>query len=287
MKQTRSLINGLVASAIALAIVSSVTAQTAGDSRATVVHKKGAARYTLGNGQWQQVEIGTVLKPGAVIQTSTEKGSYVDLVLGESAMAMPTPAVFKPFIPNSFASSESYAPSADQNVVRVWENSALGIDKLSSMQTGADTVSDTQLDLKAGRISGSVKKMSAASKYEIKLPNGVAGIRGTTYDVSADGTLKILVGSGVMAWVDPKTGNVTTQVVVGGQSYNASSGQVTPLSSADSKALSTLANSLRYVEPTHPIMLASDRTIHEVSPHGPPFNPPGPPPNIPPGHNHN
>ena len=27
--------------------------------------------------------------------------------------------------------------------------------------------------------------MSAASKYEVKIPNGVAGVRGTLYDIQA------------------------------------------------------------------------------------------------------
>ena len=69
----------------------------------------------------------------------------------------------------------------------MWENTLLGIDKLTVTQTGADVVTETQLDLKAGHIFGMVKKMSAASKYEVKIPNGVAGIRGTVYDISAEG----------------------------------------------------------------------------------------------------
>jgi hypothetical protein len=285
MKQTRSLINGLVGSAVALAIVSSVMAQTGGEGHATVIRKKGAARYTTGSGQWQPLEVGAVLKPGAVVQTSTEKGSFVDLALGAAQATVPAPVKYQPYIPTSYAVSASfYQPSAEQNVVRVWENSALGIDKLTEVQTGADTVTDTQLDLKAGRIAGSVKKMSAASKYEIKLPNGVAGIRGTVYEVTAEGNMKILVGSGVMAWVDPKTGNVTTQVVVGGQNYNAPTGQITPLGPEDTKALTAFGTGMHSADPD-PMMLASDRTVHEVSPHGPPFNPPGPPPIIPPrGH---
>ena len=69
--------------------------------------------------------------------------------------------------------------AAEQNIVRMWENTLLGVDKLTFTQTGADVVTETQLDLKAGHIFGMVKKMSAASKYEVKIPNGVAGIRGT------------------------------------------------------------------------------------------------------------
>ena len=81
-------------------------------------------------------------------------------------------------------------------MVRIWENTLLGIDKLTETQTGADVVTETQLDLKAGHIFGTVKKMSAASKYEVKIPNGVAGIRGTVYDISAEGVVKVSVGLG-------------------------------------------------------------------------------------------
>ena len=122
-------------------------------------------------------------------------------------------------------SGMSFRPSSEQNVVRIWANSAMGIDKLTSMQTGADTISETQLDLKQGRISGNVKKMSAASKYEVKLPNGVAGVRGTLFDIQAIGIVKVYVGSMVVAWVDPKTQNVTTQTIMGGQAYDAPNNQ--------------------------------------------------------------
>ncbi len=38
-------------------------------------------------------------------------------------------------------------------MVRIWENTLLSIDKLTVTQTGADVVTETQLDLKAGHIS--------------------------------------------------------------------------------------------------------------------------------------
>ena len=160
----------------------------------------------------------------------------------------------------------SYQPTADQNVVRLWENSALGIDKLSSMQTGADVVTDTQLDLKAGRVTGNVRKMSAASKYEIKLPNGVAGIRGTLYDIYAEGIVKIFVGSAVAAAVDSKSGNVSTQTVMGGQQYDMRSNQVTPISSADMSNMDALIAALVLPQVTAPTVLASDKTVEPISP---------------------
>jgi hypothetical protein len=271
MKQNRNLLNSLVGCAIALALVSTVAAQGAMDSAAKVVRVKGPARYTTGNNVWQPVRVGDVLRPGTVVQTSTEEGSYVDLVLGDVNAAVPQPVTYRPSIPNSIASSSmSFRPSSEQNVVRIWANSAMGIDKLTSMQTGADTVSETQLDLKQGRITGNVKKMSAASKYEVKLPNGVAGIRGTLFDIQAIGIVKVYVGSMVVAWVDPKTQNVTTQTVMGGQSYDAPNNQISPLSPAVMSDLEQLALTLLVGGGTAvtPITLASDHTVIGVSPVG-------------------
>ena len=176
------------------------------------------------------------------------------------------------------ALSAASQPNAAQNVVRLWQNSALGIDKLTTTQTGADTVNETQLDLKMGHISGNVKKMSAASKYEIKLPNGVAGIRGTLYVIFAEGIVKVRIGSVVLDWVDPKTGNVVTQVVSGGQMYDARTGQVTPLSPGDQHTLDTVSASMRFTGAATTTVLASDRTVTSASPVGPVVPPPGPPP---------
>jgi hypothetical protein len=160
----------------------------------------------------------------------------------------------------------AYRPSAEQNVVRVWENSALGIDRLTAMHTGAEVVTDTQLDLKMGRITGNVKKMSAASKYEIKLPNGVAGIRGTFYDITAEGIVKVYVGSVVVAWVNPQTGNVQTQVVMGGQQYDARTQTLTSIPQAEMETFSSLVATIGMVGVSEPTTFASDKTIITVSP---------------------
>jgi hypothetical protein len=293
MKHTQRLINCLITCGIAVAMISSLAAQTAVDGAAKVIRVNGPARFSTGNNIWQPLKVGAVLKPGTVVQTSTEKDSYVDMVLGDGTAVLPAAVSFQPYIPNSMASAggggSSYTPSADQNVIRIWENTALGIDKLTSMQTGADTVTDTQLDLKAGRITGSVKKMSAASKYEIKLPNGVAGIRGTSYDITAEGIARVLVGSVVIATVDAKTGNVVTQVVMGGQQYDARTGQITPLPQSEMSGFEKIETSMQVSAGAagQQVTYVSDKTVQHVSPQGPrgpPFQPPGPPPVIPPGH---
>jgi len=191
--------------------------------------------------------------------------------LGDGNAAVPQAVTYKPGISDSIASSSSmsFRPSSEQNVVRIWANGALGIDKLTAMQTGAEMVTETQLDLKQGRITGNVKKMSAASKYEVKLPNGVAGVRGTTYDIQSIGIVKVYIGSMVVAWVDPKTQNVTTQTVMGGQAYDAPNNQLTPLSPASMNELDSLALGL-LVTPSMgtPTTLASDKTVIGMSPVG-------------------
>jgi hypothetical protein len=108
-----------------------------------------------------------------------------------------------------------------------------------------------------------VKKMSAASKYEVKIPNGVAGIRGTVYDISADGIVKVLSGSVVLANVGPD-GAVVTQVIMGLQEFDAPSNTLKPLPDLDKTSMELYR---RECPPGHP-------------PH--PVPPPRPPPPVPP-----
>lgn len=224
--------NGLIMSAIAVAMASSLSAQTVYQSKAKVVRIKGYARFTAGNNVWQPLKVGEVLKPGTTIQTGIERGSFVDLVLGDGSGSTPSigsgSVADSSATPVSSSSGKSYQPNADQNVIRIWENSLLGIDKLTSMETGADNVTETQLNLQAGRIFGSVKKMSAASKYEVKIPNGVAGIRGTVFEITAEGVIKVASGVVVLAFVGAD-GNVSTQEINAGQEFDARSLKVSPL----------------------------------------------------------
>jgi len=119
-------------------MVSTLAAQSAVDGSAKVIRIKGPARYSAGSNVWQPLKVGTILHAGTVIQTSTEKGSFVDLVIGDGDAAIAGAVTYKPSIPSSMSSGGggNYSPSAEQNVLRVWENTALGIDKLSATQTG-------------------------------------------------------------------------------------------------------------------------------------------------------
>ncbi len=91
---------------------------------------------------------GLRLHSGATIKTGP--GSVVDLFFGSSA-----------------------------GTLRVTENSVLALDKLTLTDTGVDTAVEVELELPDGDIYFNVNKLSKASRYEVKMPNGVAGIRGT------------------------------------------------------------------------------------------------------------
>src|SRR5437899_7982601 len=133
------------------------------------------------------------------------------------------------------------------------------------METGADTVSETQLDLQRGKIFGNVKKMSAASRYEVKLPNGVAGIRGTIYTLTASGVVQVLVGSVVIAYIGAD-GNPVTQPVMGGQQFDARTGQITPIKDFNQAEMVKLAKESRIGPNVPPTTLTVDQTIYFVSP---------------------
>jgi len=77
----KRLTTGLVACALALAFVSSVSAQSVTQGKARVVRVGGHARFTTGNNVWQPFHVGDVIKPGTVIQTENKEGAFVDLVL--------------------------------------------------------------------------------------------------------------------------------------------------------------------------------------------------------------
>jgi hypothetical protein len=139
-------------------------AQTMKQGTATVRAVHGSAKYSSDGGVWIPLKPNTVLRSGTTIQTGGGD-SRVDLHLPQNGPA-----------------------------IRVTANTTLTLERLTYANTGADDVIDTQLNLRTGRIQGNVKKLAAASKYEIKTPNAIAGIRGTEYDISsyrlADGTVQ-------------------------------------------------------------------------------------------------
>ncbi len=216
-------------------ITATASAQAGLQGYGTVIRVAGLASYSLGDNVWHPLLAGKILPVGSLVRTGDN--GVVDVVLGQSvsmpqAGGQPSRISYAPDSP--VRGLIGYAPSVQQNVVRLTPNTTLGIDKLTITDTGADTVSDTELNLKQGKIFASVKKLSGASQYLIKLPNGIAGVRGTTFSISADGTVSCLesTGGGVVLSVVGTDGSTRTFLVAPGQTLSSSSsnGQPTPLS---------------------------------------------------------
>jgi hypothetical protein len=220
----------LVVSSAVLALTYSATAQSIKPGVVTVVRVQGEVRYSPGDNTWHPLVAGKVLNAGVVIQSAAN--STVDLVLSGKPVAMPQAAP----VPNAIAPAAdpnvrglvSYTPMVEQNVVRMQGNTVLAIDKLTVSDTGADTIGDTELNLRSGEIFFNVKKMSATSQYTIKIPNGVAGIRGSSGGLNAGGGMEMNNGTGIISII--RNGIPVTSIVNAGFQFNPNNGSITPLS---------------------------------------------------------
>src|SRR5271170_3649914 len=193
---------------VALMFANSVSAQSIKQGTATVVRIQGEARYSIGDNVWHPLVAGKILGAGAVIQTAVD--SKVDLVLGEVPIqvaypnsAFPTWAFLSSAADPNVRGYVVYNAKVRQNVIRMYGNTVLAIEKMNFSDTGADVVGDTELDLRAGKIFGSVKKLSAMSEFEVKIPNGIAGIRGTTFTIDANGNITVSEGTVLVSWGQP------------------------------------------------------------------------------------
>jgi hypothetical protein len=164
-----------IAAVALLGMVTQLPADTQ-PGKIQVVGLKGSASAFAQGGSPAPVKMRDNFEQGTTIKT--DKGSFVDLSFGRIG------------------------------VMRLEESGTLIVDKFTLTDTGADTVADVQLNLPEGTILGNVNKLSAASKYEIKVPRGVAGVRGTSLLASAASYFVLLVGS--LVYVDvPPGGNPT------------------------------------------------------------------------------
>ena len=247
----------------------------------TVVAIEGEARYSVDGHTWHPVVVGKILRQGAVLETAAN--STLDLVITGTPVPI-TAGALNPTYNSSLAIApdpnvrgfEASTPMAQQNVIRMQPGTMLAIDKLSYINTGADTVSDTELDLRAGKIFTSVKKMSASSQYIIKLPNGVAGIRGSKGLIGADGSAQMLEGTVFISFIGAN-GQPHVIVVHQGFSYNPTTGQILSLPRVAVKILkafgayaSTLYAQVKFISQL-------DITLVYISPtQGVPSHPPGP-----------
>jgi hypothetical protein len=228
MKHIRLMIVAAVCG-VALMFIAKANAQDVKQGVVTIVRIHGNANFSTDNGvTWQALKIGAALQPGAVIKTDPD--STVDVILAENRAPVIPSGVVGQNNAGAYAAglpptAGQYHAAVQQNVVRILGGTELAIDKLTYSNTGAETVSDTELDLRSGKVFGNVKKISAMSKYEIKTPTGVAGIRGTSFSMGSDGSVIVYDGSVVVSFPGAN-GVIETQVVNAGEQFTP--GQVGP-----------------------------------------------------------
>lgn len=152
MRTSQTFSKYLVACSVALAMALSVSvfgAQSGAEGSAVAKKVSGTVKYSNPGGSWQALTDETILKAGDTIQTAGD------------------------------GSTDIWFNNSD--VISIGAGSTVTIEKLTKISAED---SGTSLNLQLGSIIGNVKKISKASHFDIRTPNGVAGIRGTMFSIS-------------------------------------------------------------------------------------------------------
>lgn len=234
---------------------------------ATIVRVQGTARYSTGDNAWHPLTVGQTLGAGAVIQTGPD--SMVDVALGDKisrhigrasdkiAPAVGTAAIGLPSVKGY------HSVKTVPNMIRMYGDTVLAVNKLMTSNTGVDALTDTELDLRQGTILGNVKKLSSASQFVIKMPNAAMAVRGTTFVLSSTGVITVTDGSCVISEI--VNGQTVTQVVDAGEKFDPATGLVTKLTPEEIAVAEQTAVKVETVFEGI-VSFASDETIVYVSP---------------------
>jgi hypothetical protein len=150
------------------------TAQAnAREGQALVQSISGEVTMLANGGKWLPLQTGEMLKSGAVVKTGAK--SRVDLFLGING-----------------------------SMLRLAANTELKFTRLAIEQSPIEPIAQTEMELISGRVIGNVRKLPMGSSYVIKTPKGVAKVKGTVYDINADGELIVL--SGKVRYTDNASG---------------------------------------------------------------------------------
>jgi hypothetical protein len=248
MKNFKSVLAMLLCGMI-VGVATSASAQNTRQGFATAVRVQGIVTYSLGKGlEEYPLVAGKYLPPGSIVYT--KDNGVADLVLGkfvELPQAKWAPERISLAPDAAVRGYVTYKPTADQNAIRLTPHSTLAIDKLTIVDTGADTVSDTELDLQKGKIFASVRKLSGASQYIVKIPNGVAGVRGTLFSISVDGTVACFESAtgGVILALTLPDGSSQTFLIAAGQLLDPATGTPAAISPQLNRILDEVFKALR------------------------------------------
>ncbi len=182
MKNYKYLFAALLSGAIMLLNLAALADDHAGV--VTVVRIQGAAQYSIDGGTtWIPALVGKSLPAGSIIRSDDK--SIVDILVGQN-LADVNVRVLKHDASRDPAGN--ILPQREVNMIRLRPNTTFGIDKLTVPDSDPTSVSGAEFNLKKGSIFASVRKVSPSSEYFVKIPNGVAAVRGTQFELSSDGS---------------------------------------------------------------------------------------------------
>lgn len=145
------------------------TSANGAENHVLVTAVGGNVTYSTGGGAFVPVPVGTHLHKGDVIKTGPS--SHADLEVGHNV-----------------------------GVIQITPETTFGITEATVTDTPADTVSASEFDLSTGAIYAKINKLSKASRYEIRTPKGIAGVRGTTIFLTSNGDLTVGEGTAGIAY---------------------------------------------------------------------------------------
>lgn len=121
---------------------------------------------------------------------------------------------------------------ANGGYTRVLEDSTVTIDELTVDTAGPETIVNTQLGLKSGKLESQVNRLSSNSKYVVQTPTSTAAIRGTIFTTYANGAVLVWDGCVDVLVRDSQTSRDARFTVCGGQMFDPSIPGVVPIPSA-------------------------------------------------------
>jgi len=172
-----------MAGLIAAGLLSTAEANTR-DGQALVQTVSGEAKFSVDGDKWLPLQTGQLIKTGAIVKTGAK--ARADLFLGING-----------------------------SLLRLDANTELKFNRLAIKVSPIEHMAETEMELRSGRVIGNVRKLPMGSSYVLKTPKGVADVKGTVYDINADGEL--IVVSGKVNYTDNTTGKEV--VIASGEKY--------------------------------------------------------------------
>ncbi len=139
---------------------------------------------SLDGSKWLPMQAGQLLKTGAIVKTGVQ--SQADLFLGING-----------------------------SMLRLTANTELKFNRLAVEESPIEPIAQTEMELISGRAIGNVRKLPMGSSYVIKTPKGVAKVKGTVYDINANGELVVV--SGKVKYTDRTSGKEV--LIASGEKY--------------------------------------------------------------------